>query len=75
MTDRIHSLTVVLKRDMRDDDAQPLMDAIGMLRGVLSVEGHVSDIDSTMSEARAQAEMRHKVFSALGLLPSPEEER
>lgn len=33
MTDRFHTLTVVLEHDMRDDDAQALISAIGQLRG------------------------------------------
>lgn len=35
MTDRYHTLTVVLERDMRDDDAAALIAAIGQLRGVI----------------------------------------
>lgn len=53
MTDRIHSLTVVLDHDMRDDDIQPLIDAIKMMKGVRTVDTHVSDIASHMAEARA----------------------
>ena len=71
MTDRIHSLLVVLKQDMRDDDAQPLIDAISLLRGVAMVEPQVADIDSQMAEVRAIVELRGQVLGALGLRPYP----
>lgn len=34
MTDRVFALTVTLSDGIRDDDAQPIIDAIGMIRGV-----------------------------------------
>lgn len=65
MTDRFHSLTVVLEHDIRDDDAEHIINAIKMLRGVLSVSGNVSDIDSHMAEERAKWELRAKLAEAL----------
>lgn len=38
MTDRIHSLTVTLERDMREDDAQALIDAIRMIKEGIKVQ-------------------------------------
>ena len=38
MTDRVNTLTVVLERPIRDDDVQPIVDAIRQMRHVLSVE-------------------------------------
>lgn len=43
MTDRFNALTVVLEKDIREDDAQALLSAIGQLRGVLTVSGNVAD--------------------------------
>jgi hypothetical protein len=43
MTERFNTLTVVLEKDMRDDDAETLLTAIRQMRGVLSVKGNVSD--------------------------------
>ena len=43
MTDRIKGLTVALHTDIRDDDCQPLIDAILMIKGVVGVESNVSD--------------------------------
>ena len=65
MTDRVHSLTVVLERDNRSDDVQPLIDAILMFQGVASVTAHVSDIVTRMAEQRARDDLRAKLFKAL----------
>lgn len=44
MTNRHRTLAVVLAADTRDDDCEPLMDAIRRLRGVASVDlGDVVD--------------------------------
>jgi len=62
MTDRIHSLTVTLERDIRDDDIEPLVEAIQMLRGVLDVQTFVADPESHMAEMRAKDDLRKKLF-------------
>ena len=62
MTDRYHSLTVVLKQDMRADDAQALIDAILMLKYVASVTGEVADIASHMAEERARMALGTKLI-------------
>lgn len=53
MTDRYHSLTVVLDHDIREDDAQTIVDAVGMIKGVLSVTGNVSDLALHTAVSRA----------------------
>jgi len=65
MTDRFNSLTVVLKEDVREDDAESLIAAINHLRGVLSVNGNVRDICSHTAEIRAKNEMVKKLWAAL----------
>lgn len=61
MTDRICALTVVLSDNIREDDAQHLMNAIAMLRGVAEVRRVVAD--SAMYCTRAQ--VRHELMEAL----------
>ena len=65
MTDRIHSLTVVLEEDMRDDDCEDLISAINMFQGVLSVKPHVANISDHMAEERAKRELSRKLWSVL----------
>ena len=69
MTDRLHSLTVVLEKDIREDDAQVLIVAIRQLRGILSVSGNVSDVVSHVAAERARYELRERLYQAL----SPED--
>jgi hypothetical protein len=65
MTDRIHSITVVLSEDMRDDDCENVIKAIGMIRGVLSAKMHVADLDSHMAYERAKADLGEKLWTVL----------
>lgn len=65
MTDRIHALTVVLEKDVRDDDCEPLINAIRQMRGVADVTTHVSDPSSYMAEIRAKHELGQKVLAVI----------
>ena len=62
MTDRYFALTVVLDRDYRDDDAEPILNAIRMIRGVQSVEPHVSDPTTHAAEVRAKQDLRERLW-------------
>lgn len=61
MTDRIQGFTVVLEKDMREDDVQSLVDAVRCLRGVAHVEKSVS----TSAEWIAQQRERTRVAGLL----------
>lgn len=65
MTDRIAAFTVVLDRDIREDDVEPLLTAIRLLRGVLTVEPHVASLDMQIAHARAKAELRSAMLKGL----------
>jgi hypothetical protein len=65
MTDRFHSITVVLERDIREDDAQTVISAILALRGVISATGAVADMTSHMAEQRARNEIAAKLWDVL----------
>jgi hypothetical protein len=65
MTDRYNALTVALERDIRDDDAETLIQAIQMLRGVLTVEGNVADPASWLAQHRARTELANKLWAVL----------
>lgn len=62
MTDRYHSIAVVLKKDVREDDAEFILNAIRMIKGVLSVKPHVSDHVAHMAEERAKKELEAKIW-------------
>ncbi len=65
MTDRIKGFYVALENDTREDDALPIMKAVGQLRGVLSVEPNISDVDDWIAENRAKAAMAVRLWDAL----------
>lgn len=56
MTDRIQAFVVILDRDMREDDADGLRQAILRLRGVADVVADVMDIDTVTTRARIRRE-------------------
>ena len=65
MTDRIHTLTVALADDPREDDVQSLIDAIKHFRGVVGVTAHPVDFSTYTAEMRANAVWREKLFGLL----------
>lgn len=65
MTDRLKGCTVTFDRDIREDDVEPLLDAIRMMRGVLSVTGKVTDLSDYMARERATWELRDKILDVL----------
>ncbi len=65
MTDRVHSLTVVLGQDMRTDDVQSLIEAISHFRNVVDVRPLVADPVSHMAQTRARADMAEKLIAVV----------
>ena len=65
MTDRFNSITVVLERDIREDDAEPILAAIRQIRGVLSATGNVADLESHLAQERARSELGQKLLAVL----------
>jgi hypothetical protein len=64
MTDRIHSITLVLDEDIREDDVQPLLDACRMLRHVISVTPNVSDFELHTAEERTRRRVVDELHEA-----------
>lgn len=65
MTDRYNYLTVALEKDMRSDDAEALIEAIRMLRGVENVAPHVADPGDWTAEQRVRQELSQKLWAVL----------
>ncbi len=65
MTDRYYALTVILEKDMRDDDAERMIDAIQMIKGVQDVKPLISNPDTWMAEERARGELSKKLWNVL----------
>lgn len=65
MTGRLHSLTVVLEEDVREDDAATMIELIRHIRGVLTVSGNVADASDYVAQARARLHFRDKLLALL----------
>lgn len=65
MTTRVHSVQVVLERDIREDDVEPLLNAIAQLKGVLRVVPAESTSVSIMAEERAKHELIQRLFDLI----------
>lgn len=65
MTDRIHSITLALDYDIRDDDIEPLLIACGMLKHVIKVQPNITDSTTFAIRSRVEHELRQRVYDAI----------
>lgn len=65
MTDRFFALTVLLDQDIREDDAEPIIAAIQMIKHVQKVEPHITDAGNWAAEERARRELGQKLWEVL----------
>jgi hypothetical protein len=65
MTDRIHSLTVTLDDAYREDDIQPIINAIKMLKCVAKVNKHIANHETYWAETRARTDLISRIYEAL----------
>ena len=65
MTDRHAAYIVVLEKDLREDDAQATLRALGMVRGVHSVEPVMSSPEVYIGTQRALGQLRQELAAVL----------
>lgn len=65
MTDRINTLCVVLEKPIRVDDAEDIITAIEMIRGVTKVEANIANPETYAADIRARRELGDKLWSVL----------
>lgn len=65
MTDRLKGVTVVFEPDLREDDAQPIIDAIKLLRGVIAVTPQVEVAEDHFARTQALHELRSKLWEVI----------
>lgn len=65
MSDRIKGLTVTLRPNMREDDAQCVINAIKMLNGVIDVKAHVANLDHNFAVTTAKRDLQQKLRDIL----------
>lgn len=62
MTDRHAGYVVTLAKDIREDDAESILNAIRMVKGVATVTPVVSDIGQHIAEERAHLAIQSRIF-------------
>jgi hypothetical protein len=65
MTDHIYALTVSLSQETREDDAEAIINAILMIKGVKSVTTLVANPELYWAEERARSELIDKLWDVL----------
>jgi hypothetical protein len=66
MTNRHSAYLVILEHDMREDDAQATVTALGQIKGVLSVGPYVAEnLAIDIAESRVRNELSQKLFEVL----------
>lgn len=65
MTDRYNHITVVLEKEMREDDAETVLKAISMIKGVLIVTPNVANPRDHMIKEQAKHELLSKIYGLL----------
>lgn len=64
MSNQTRTLTVVIE-ESRIGDAEPLMDAIRQMRGVISVNAEVSNFNDYANKELAKHELKMKLWEVL----------
>jgi hypothetical protein len=65
MTQRLKGFVVTLEKDLREDDAEVILNALRMIRHVESVEPVESNFDDQMNRSRIRSEFRDKLWAVL----------
>jgi hypothetical protein len=65
MTDRHAGYLVTLADDIREDDAEAILTALRMVRGVQSVEPVLASIDQQIAQSRADGVWRERIYKVL----------
>ena len=65
MTDRLKGLTVVFEKDIREDDAQCIIDAILMIKGVVAVNNSFVNSDDYINRRKIADDIKSRLYFAL----------
>lgn len=65
MSDLHHSYTVVLAKELKDEDSDAVIEAIKMIRGVADVIPHVVDSRFYVGREQARRELSTQLFDML----------
>ena len=61
MSDRVKGFTVILDKDYKDEDAQTIANALGMVKGVMAVKPSITDTEDRMNRSRMRIELQRSI--------------
>ncbi len=70
MTDRIKGVLITFENDIRDDQAQPIIEALKMIKGVSIVKPYITGIEDYMSYEKGYLDARKQMFDLLKKEPN-----
>lgn len=65
MTDRIKGVLVTFAQDIRDDDCKPIIEALKMVKGVLTVKPYVTSAEDYMMYHKGHMDARMSMMNFL----------
>ena len=65
MTERLKGVYVAFDKDIREDDAEYIINAIKMIKGVKNVEGILTSPDDWIVRSRVNNEVREKLYKVI----------
>ena len=65
MTDRVKGLVVLFDKAIRDDDAQCIVNAIEMIKGVRKVKTSIRNSEEWLIKSDVRLKLRDKLLEAL----------
>ena len=65
MTDRIKGVLITFEKDIREDDTQPIIEALKMIKGVLTVKPYITGMEDYMLYQKGHMDARMEMFDYL----------
>lgn len=65
MTDSYFAITVLLEKDVREDDIEHILNAIRMIKRVMKVEPLIANPELDAAEERVRREYRDKLYDII----------
>jgi len=65
MTEKLKAVIVTFEKNIRVDDAEPIMKAIEHIKGVLTVKPIGANIDQDIAEDRVRLDLGRKLMAVL----------
>lgn len=69
MTDHHAGYLITLTSNVREDDAETILSALRLIRGVADVQPVISNLDQQIGQVRADGEWRERLYRFLSEKP------